>query len=129
MYSSATLLLVLAALAQSASAASVQQLAQGGQCLTVSMRLICLAFDEAHLSCPFQVANPSGGAAVTLAACNSANTDRTSTGQQWVIQEGNNQGVKLFGTDYCLDAQTNPAPGRPALVYPCTGTAAQTWVS
>lgn len=80
---------------------------------------------------PFpQVPNPSNGAAVTLEACNSANNNQANpTNQQWVIQEGNNQGVQLFGTDLCLDAQTDPTPGRPTVVYPCIGTGPQTWVS
>lgn len=66
---------------------------------------------------------------MTLEACNGSNNQQTSTGQQWIIQEGNNQGVKLFGTNLCLDAQTNPTAGRPTLVYPCIGTGPQTWVS
>ncbi|KAJ9114568.1 hypothetical protein QFC20_001442 [Naganishia adeliensis] len=108
MYSTATLFLVLAALAQSSTAAPVHQLAQGGQCLSVP--------------------NPSDGATVTLAACNSANNNQaTTTNQQWVIQEGNNQRVQLFGTDLCLDAQIDPAPGRPTVVYPCIGSGPQTW--
>lgn len=53
----------------------------------------------------------------------------SSTGQQWVISPGNNQGVQLYGTDLCLDAQSNPEAGRLVLVYPCIGTNPQTWVS
>ena len=53
----------------------------------------------------------------------------SSTGQQWVISPGNNQGVQLYGTNLCLDAQSNPEAGRLVLVYPCIGTNPQTWVS
>jgi len=32
--------------------------------------------------------------------------------QLQVIVAGNNPGVQLYGTNFCLDAQTQPAPGR-----------------
>ncbi|GHJ84849.1 hypothetical protein NliqN6_1251 [Naganishia liquefaciens] len=107
MFSSTTLILALAALARSSNAAQVHQLANNGQCLTV--------------------ANPNSGASVTLAACDSDNNQMSSTGQQWVISPGNNQGVQLYGTNLCLDAQSNPEAGRLVLVYPCIGTNPQTW--
>jgi hypothetical protein len=59
-----TILLTTAALA-STTLAAVQTLTQGGQCLQVS-------------------GTPSGGSPVTLGACNSANGQMSSTGQQWV---------------------------------------------
>ncbi|WRT69913.1 uncharacterized protein IL334_006904 [Kwoniella shivajii] len=100
-------LIITAALAQT-SLAAVQTLTSGGQCLQVS-------------------GTPANGSPVTLGSCNSANSQMTSTGQQWVISSGNNAGVQLFGTSFCLDAQTQPAPGRQVVVATCSQAASQTW--
>ncbi|WWC63737.1 uncharacterized protein I303_106342 [Kwoniella dejecticola CBS 10117] len=101
-------LLVSATLAQTAFAA-VQSLGSGGQCLQVS-------------------GTPAENSNVVLGSCNSANSQQTSTGQQWIISEGNNaNGVQLFGTNFCLDAQTSPAPGRQVVIATCQQNPSQIW--
>jgi hypothetical protein len=127
MYSATTLFFVFATLAKTTSAVVVSQIAHNGQCLTVSPD--CMPSLSELTLVQRQVANPNPGAAVTLTSCNSANNNQGSqSNQRWVISEGNNQGVELYDTGLCLDAQTPPAPGRPTLVYPCNGDNAQTWV-
>ncbi|WWC72835.1 uncharacterized protein I206_106799 [Kwoniella pini CBS 10737] len=101
-------LLISATLAQTAFAA-VQSIGSGGQCLQVS-------------------GTPAENSNVILGSCNSANSQQTSTGQQWVISSGNNaNGVQLFGTSYCLDAQTDPAAGRQVVISTCKQNPSQIW--
>ncbi|WWC90940.1 uncharacterized protein L201_005878 [Kwoniella dendrophila CBS 6074] len=101
-----TTLLITAALAQTGLAA-VQTLTSSGQCLQVD-------------------GTPANGSPVTLGSCNSANSQMTSTGQQWVISSGNNAGVQLYGTNFCLNAQTNAAGGG-INVADCAQSTSQTW--
>ncbi|OCF32608.1 hypothetical protein I316_05788 [Kwoniella heveanensis BCC8398] len=96
-----------AAVAAQFAAGAVQTLGQNGQCLGVS-------------------GTPSAGGQVALASCNANNGQQTSTGQQWVISSGNNAGVKLFGTNFCLDGQADQA-GENAIIAECSGSGSQTW--
>ncbi|WVR09272.1 hypothetical protein IAU60_006337 [Kwoniella sp. DSM 27419] len=102
-----TAIITSAALAQLAAGAAVQSLARGNDCLQVS-------------------GTPSSGSQVTLGACNSNNAQMTSTGQQWVISSGNNAGVQLYNTNFCLDAQDD-TPGGAVIVADCNGSGSQTW--
>lgn len=45
----------------------------------------------------------------------------------WEIAPGNNQGVKLAGTNFCLDAGSNPYNGGPAKLWTCLTVPQQTW--
>lgn len=59
-------------------------------------------------------------------ACDTQST-RFSSGQFWDINKGDGQ-VKLFGTNYCLDAGSNPANGVVLKVWTCyPGVPQQQW--
>ncbi|KAF6747303.1 G-X-X-X-Q-X-W domain-containing protein [Ephemerocybe angulata] len=63
----------------------------------------------------------ANGTPVQIYECNG------TTAQKWVIKRGGQQ-IKLSGTDYCLDAGSNPASGVKMKIWQClSNVAAQQW--
>lgn len=76
--------------------------------------------------CLAVIGTPANGAGVTTTACSNIGN---STFGLWDIVDGDQQGIKLTGTNFCLDAGENPGPQTPgvAKLWQCLTVPQQRW--